>query len=367
MPQVTIVPTNQVFAADPHESVLTAALRAGLNLPHSCKGGHCASCRARLIVGDVDYPGGELPAGITREEAADRYVLLCQARAVTDITVETREVRPAPDVEIRSLPCRIERMERLTDDVMALFLRLPVVEQLHFRAGQYIDFILSGGRRRSFSIASAPADGRLLEVHVRRASSSGFTGQLFDNTRTGTLLRVEGPLGQFWLRGDSPRPALMIGGGTGYAPLRAMLRQMLATDDRRPVMLYWGARTYGDLYEHDWLTHVAAVRPGFAYRPVLSAPEPGVGDPGTGTPAAAGATASAWTGRTGFVHEVVLAEMSDLACYDVYASGPPALIDAVQHSFLARGLPREQLFFDSFDYAPDTLAAMRSSGDSKSG
>jgi CDP-4-dehydro-6-deoxyglucose reductase len=345
MPQVTIVPTGQSFAADPQETVLAAALRAGLNLPHSCKGGHCASCRARILSGTVAYPGGELPAGITEAEAAESFVLLCQAVAVTDLVVETREVRPAPEVEVRSLPCRIDRMERLADDVLAVYLRLPAVEHLAFRAGQYLDFILSGGRRRSFSIASAPADGPVLEVHVRKASKSGFTGQLFETMRAGTLLRIEGPLGQFWFRAESSRPALMVGGGTGYAPLRAMLRQLLATNDRRPVTLYWGARAAGDLYEHNWLMHVAAARPGFEYRPVLSAAEGEL--PG-------------WEGRRGIVHEAVLADLGhELARYDVYASGPPAMIEAIRSQFLDHGLPRGQLFFDSFDWAPDTLAAMR--------
>jgi CDP-4-dehydro-6-deoxyglucose reductase len=345
MPQVTIVPTGQSFAADPQETVLAAALRAGLNLPHSCKGGHCASCRARILSGTIAYPGDELPAGITAAEAAEHHVLLCQAVAVTDLVVETREIRPAPEVEVRSLPCRIDRMERVADDVLAVFLRLPAVEHFAFRAGQYLDFILSGGRRRSFSIASAPADGPVLEVHVRKASKSGFTGQLFETMRAGTLLRIEGPLGQFWFRAESSRPALMVGGGTGYAPLRAMLRHLLATQDRRPVTLYWGGRAPGDLYEHNWLMHVAAARPGFEYRPVLSAAEGDVPD---------------WEGRRGVVHEAVLADLgSELGRYDVYASGPPAMIEAIRTTFLERGLPRAQLFFDSFDWAPDTLAAMR--------
>jgi CDP-4-dehydro-6-deoxyglucose reductase len=346
MPQVTIVPTGQRFAADPGEDLLSAALRAGLNLPHSCKGGHCASCRARILSGEFTYPEPELPAGITPEEAAEHYALLCQACALTDVVVETREVRPAPDIEVRSLPCRIDRMDRLADDVIAVFLRLPVVEHFAFRAGQYLDFILSSGRRRSFSIASAPDDGPMLELHVRRASTSGFTGQLFDTMRSGTLLRIEGPLGQFWFRNDSPRPALMIGGGTGYAPLRAMLRQLLAVGDRRPLTLYWGARAQGDLYEHDWLTELATRRPRFEYRPVLSAPSP---------------ADRAWAGLTGLVHEAVIDDARDgLGNYDVYASGPPAMVEAIRHTFTEQhGLPREQLFFDSFDYAPDTLAAIR--------
>jgi CDP-4-dehydro-6-deoxyglucose reductase len=201
--------------------------------------------------------------------------------------------------------------------------------------------MLADGRRRSFSIAGAPGDGRLVELHVRRASKSGFTGQLFDTMRSGTLLRIEGPLGQFWLRTESPRPPLMVGGGTGYAPLRAMLRQLVAAGDRRPVTLYWGARERQGLYEHDWLRSLEQARPGFSYRPVLSA---GDGE---------------WPGRRGLVHAAVLADHPDLSGFDVYASGPPAMIEAIRSEFARHGLPREQLFFDSFDFAPDTLAALQ--------
>lgn len=343
MPTITLAPTGQTFAAGSDESVLAAALRAGLNLPHSCKGGHCASCRARVLAGSCDYPG-ERPAGLTQDEADAGYVLLCQARARTDLVVEAREARPAPDVEVKSLPCRIERMTLIASDVMAVCLRLPAVEDLHFRPGQYVDVMQSQGRRRSFSIASAPADGRSLELHVRRASRSGFTGQVFDALHPGTLLRIEGPLGQFWLRTESSRPALMVGGGTGYAPLRSMLRQLVATGDRRPVTLYWGVRGERDLYEDDWLRALVADRPRFAYRPVLS-------DAPDGTPG--------WQGRRGVVHEAVLADHRDLAGFDVYASGPPAMIEAIRSSFPDHGLPRQQLYFDSFDYAPDTLARLQ--------
>jgi len=344
MPQITLVPTGQSFVAEPDEPVLSAALRAGLNLPHSCKGGHCASCRARILAGAFEYPRGR-PAGITADEAREGYALLCQAFALTDLTVETREVRPAPDVEIKSLPCRIERMDRVADDVMAVFLRLPAVEEFNYRPGQYVDVMLSGGRRRSFSIASAPGDGRLLELHVRRASKSGFTGQLFESMHAGTLLRIEGPLGQFWFRAESPRPPLLVGGGTGYAPLRAMLRQLVAAGDRRPVTLYWGARGELDLYEHAWLAELERRRPGFSYRPVLSGPTADDAPP--------------WTGRRGLVHEAVLADLPSLAGFDVYASGPPAMIEAIREAFPRHGLPREQLHFDSFDYAPDTLAKLQ--------
>ncbi len=342
---ITLLPSGQRFDAAPGETVLAAVLRAGLNLPHSCRGGHCASCRARLLSGTTHYPAGR-PVGLSEAEADEGYVLLCQATALTDVWIEGREMRPAPDVEVKSLPCRIERTERLSADVMAVFLRLPAIEAFNYRAGQYLDVILSGGRRRSFSIASAPCDGRLLELHVRRASTSGFTAQLFSPSVAGTLLRIEGPLGQFWFREESPRPALMVGGGTGYAPLRAMLRQLLASGSPRTITLYWGGRTLADLYEHDWLSRLSAEHAGLSYVPVLS----------EGSPTPAGIL------RAGLVHAATLADHPELAGFDVYASGPPGMVEAVRTTFQRHGLPREQLFFDSFDFAPDTLAAIRAGG-----
>jgi CDP-4-dehydro-6-deoxyglucose reductase len=346
MTKITLVPTGRVFNAEAHESVLAAALRAGLNLPHSCKAGHCASCRARILSGRIEYPG-PLPPGISQDEADAGYALLCQCRALADLQVETREVRAAPDVEVKSLPCRIDRLDRLAEDVMALFLRLPAVEDLPHRAGQYVDILLPGGQRRSFSIASAPADGRVLELHVRRASASGFTAQLFTSLHPGALLRIEGPLGQFWFREDSTQPAILVGGGTGYAPLRAMLRQLLAGGLRRPLELYWGGRTQADLYEDAWLRKVAASHPQFRYHPVLSAPDASSRDAGT---------------RSGLAHEIVLEDHPDLSGFDAYASGPPGMVEAVRAEFPRHGLPRDRLFFDSFDFAPDTLEKLRATG-----
>jgi CDP-4-dehydro-6-deoxyglucose reductase len=345
MPLVTLYPTGRSFLADPGEPVLSAALRAGLNLPHSCKGGHCASCKATLLQGRVAYPG-ERPLGLTASEADAGQVLLCQARALEDLLVQTREVRAAVQVEIKSLPCRIDSLELLAPDVLAVTLRLPAVETLTFRAGQYVDVMLAGERRRSFSIASAPADGSRLVLHVRRASSGEFTTHLFERRPVGELLRIEGPLGQLTFRSESPRPALFGAGGTGYAPLRSMLRQLIAERDPRPVTLYWGMSARVELYEHEWLESLQLERPGFEYRPVLSAngEEPD------------------WRGRRGLVHEAVLADCADLAAFDVYAAGPPAMIEAIRARFPAHGLPAGQLFFDSFDYAPDTLARLAAAG-----
>ena len=338
--QVTLLPSQQIIVVDAGETILDAGLRAGINLPHSCKGGHCSSCRARILQGQVTYPAGR-PLGLMEEEERAGYALLCQARAASpELTIEVRQVQPPAASfdtdQIRSLPCRIERLQPLAPDVMAVFLRLPANEEFTFMAGQYLDIMLPQNRRRSFSIANAPHDSKLLELHIRRVAGGEFTRQLFDGMKEKTLLRIEGPLGQFWFREDSPRPAILIGGGTGYAPLRAMLQHLLDRGDRRVLHLYWGVQTQADLYEDAAIKALAARFPQLSYTPVLSEPD----EQGT------------WSGRTGWVHAVALADHPNLSAFDVYASGPPAMVEAVRQEFSSRGLPANQLFFDSFDYAP---------------
>jgi CDP-4-dehydro-6-deoxyglucose reductase, E3 len=339
--RITLFPAQQVIFVEEGETILDAALRAGLNLPHSCKGGHCSSCRARIREGSIVYPRGR-PLGLMAEEEREGYALLCQAHATGgDLAIEVREIRPPrPEVLVKSLPCRIERMHKLAPEVMAVFLRLPSNEDFHFFAGQYLDIMLPQNRRRSFSIASCPGRDELIELHIRRVASGEFTQQLFDGMKEKTLLRVEGPLGQFWFRRESPRPALLIGGGTGYAPLRSMLRDLLEIGDRRPLHLYWGAQTRQDLYEDEQVRALAAQYPNLRYTPVLSAPQP----------------QDNWTGRRGLVHAAALEDHPQLEQVDVYASGPPAMVETVRHEFMAHGLPPQQLFFDSFDYAPDAQA-----------
>lgn len=334
---VSLVPSGEQFEVDPDESVLDAALRAGLNLPHSCKAGRCGSCRARILAGTVHYPR-DRPPGLAEDEQRDGYALLCQARADGPLAVETRSIESVTDVQIKSLPCRVQRLRLLAPDVMGMWLRLPAIEPFHWHAGQYVDVMLAGGRRRSFSLANPPHDGSLLELHVRRTGSGEFTEQVFGSMTEGTLLRIEGPLGQLAYRPGSGR-VLLVGGGTGYAPLKAILRHVLETGLEREVTLYWGGRNPGDLYEHGWLVELGARDARFTYRPVVSdAPAAGC--------------------RHGMVHEAVLAELPALGDLDIYAAGPPAMVDAVRESFPGQGADPGRIVFDSFDYAPDSLARM---------
>jgi CDP-4-dehydro-6-deoxyglucose reductase, E3 len=325
--------TLQVHAAQP---VLEAALRAGLNLPHSCKSGHCGSCRARILSGAVHYPHGR-PLGISAAEEARGFVLLCQARADTDLVVSARVIANVADVEIKTLPCRIERLTLLAPDVMQVMLRLPAVEPLRFQAGQYLDVLLDE-RRRSFSIASPPHDSELIELHVRRVPGGGFTERIFDgDLKSGSLLRIEGPIGQFIYR-DGPGPLLMVAGGTGFAPLKSMLRHLLESGVRREVHCYWGARHERDVYEQQLVLEWVRRLPQLKFTAVLSD----------------ASVAEATHHRVGWVHDAVLADYPHLAPFEVYAAGPPAMIEALRASFPRHGLAPERLYFDSFDYAPDT-------------
>lgn len=332
--RVTLAPGDERFVAREDEPVLEAALRHGLNLPHSCRGGSCLSCKATLRAGEVAYPRG-LPGALDPDEAAAGAVLLCLAQARSDLVVEARTLEIPANVRIRRLPCRVQRLERLAEDVMAMFLKLPGFEPFEYLPGQYVDILLEDGRRRSFSIACPPHDSGLLELHVRRVEGGYFTGRVFGGMAERTLLRLEGPLGQFYLREESGRPILMVCGGTGFAPLKAMIRHAFHHELGRPIHLYWGARNREGLYERELVKAWAREREGFRFTPVLSEPAP----------------ADQWAGRGGWVHEAVLEDHPDLSRCEVYAAGPPEMVEALRSDFPRQGMDPAYLYFDSFDYA----------------
>jgi CDP-4-dehydro-6-deoxyglucose reductase, E3 len=331
---VRVEPSGHVFEVEDGETVLEAALRQGVVLPYSCRNGSCASCKGRVRSGTVDT-GVYEPHALSDTERAAGLALFCQARPRTDLVIEAREVESVRDIPIRTLPARVESLERVADDVMILRFRLPQTERLQFLAGQYVDILLPGGARRAFSLANAPESGELFELHIRRVPGGRFTTQVFETMKPKHLLRLRGPLGTFFLREDSWRPALFVAGGTGLAPVQAMLAQAFRRKRAQPIQLYWGARTRGDLYRDALLRAWADAHPMFHYTPVLSAPAPG----------------EPWSGRTGWVHEAVIADHPDLAGFDVYASGPPAMVTALCQASAAAGLPPEQLYYDSFEFA----------------
>ena len=335
---VRLVPSNRSFKLDDEHSVLEAALKSGISLPYSCRSGSCGSCRCQLIEGEVRYPEG-LPIGLGEAEHEAGTVFACRAHAVTDLVLEAQELTRLSEVTIKTLPARVTRMERLNHDVMGVWLKLPAVERLDFLAGQYIDILLRDGSRRSFSLANPPFENELLELHIRHVPGGNFTTRVFQEMREKALVRIQGPLGSFFLREDSPRPAILVGGGTGFAPLKSIIEQAIDNGISRPMHLYWGVRDVEDLYS-DRPQHWLDLLPNFEFTPVLSE----AGDD--------------WSGRRGWVHEAVVEDYPDLAAYDVYMAGPPPMVTAGSAAFAAAGLPEQQLFYDSFDFAPEIQAAL---------
>ncbi len=338
--EITIKPSDHRFAAEGDDTVLESAMKADLILPYGCRNGACGTCKGRILSGDVDY-GEYQSTTLSEDEKRQGYALFCCARPLTDLAIEVREVRRAGDIPIKRLPVRIESIGKPAADVAVVRFKLPANERLQFLAGQYVDFLLKDGKRRSFSLAVAPHDDKLLELHVRHIPGGLFTDPLFTTFKGREILRIEGPHGAFFLREDSDKPMIFVAGGTGFAPIKAMVEHCLHHGIDREMVLYWGARSKADLYMPELPGQWQTGHRNFTFIPVLSEPK----------------AEDAWPGRTGFVHQAVLDDFRDLAGYQVYACGAPAMIDAARRDFTTlRNLPTEEFFADSFVVAGEAEA-----------
>lgn len=332
--KIKLLKQNTSFNVEENETILEAALRQCQNLPYGCRNGACGSCKATLTEGSIKYDDG-LPEALSEKEHQQGLTLLCKAKAGSDLTIKTRSIESSNDIKIRQLPCRVTICEKLNDDVIRLILELPKTERLQFLAGQYIDILMKDGKRRSFSLANAPHEDQKLELHIRYYEGGLFSEYAFNDLKNKALLRIEGPLGQFTLQ-KSDRPIIMIAGGTGFAPVKSLVEHALEINDIRPIHIYWGARTETDLYFDEVVKQWAENFKHIKYIPVLSEVE----------------SLENWSGKTGFVHEAVLEDHDDLSGHDIYACGPPPMINAVVESFPEKGLNRNRLFSDSFEFAP---------------
>ncbi|HLS86388.1 MAG TPA: CDP-6-deoxy-delta-3,4-glucoseen reductase [Burkholderiales bacterium] len=340
MHRVTLQPSGLQFDVEDGETVLAAALRQGFVLPYGCKNGACGSCKGTLVSGELDY-GVYQKKALPDEERLRGKALFCQAKPLSDITVEARTVGAAKDIQVKTLPCRIQRMQRLADDVMVLHLKLPANERLQFLAGQYIEFLLRDGSRRSFSMANPPHDDELIELHVRHVAGGQFTDHVFGKMKERDILRFEGPLGTFFLREDSDKPIVFVASGTGFAPIKAVLEHAFHKGLTRPMVLYWGGRRPKDLYLHALAERWAAEHERFRYVPVISDALP----------------EDAWTGRTGFVHRAVMEDFPDLSGHQVYACGVPVMVDSARRDFVQQcRLPETEFYADSFTTQADLAA-----------
>lgn len=347
--QITVQPSGRHFESQAEETILTAAIRAGVGMPYGCKDGACGSCKCKKLSGTVVH-GEHQAKALSAEEEAAGFVLTCCATAQSDVTLESRQVTDASAFPIKKMPARIASLEKKSADVMALRLQLPAIEPFRYHAGQYIEFILRDGSRRAYSMANAPhtqtqAPG--IDLHIRHLPGGKFTDHVFGAMKEKEIQRIEGPFGSFFLREDSDKPMVFLASGTGFAPIKALLEHIqyqtaqAPSQNARPIHLYWGARRPSDLYLHDWVQAQLALMPQLHYTPVVSD----------------ALAEDAWQGRTGFVHQAVLDDFAKLNDFEVYACGAPVMVDAARSSFIAqRGLPEEAFFADAFTSEADKQA-----------
>jgi CDP-4-dehydro-6-deoxyglucose reductase len=337
---VTVQPSGHTFTVERDEAVLPAAIRQGVGLPYGCKDGACGSCKSRLLEGRVIHGAHQLKALSPAEEEAG-FVLTCCAAPQTDLVIESREVVGAGQFPIKKMPCRVSSIDKPAPDVAVLKLQLPANDRLQYHAGQYVEFILRDGSRRSYSMANAPHTQEAqpgIELHIRHMPGGKFTDHVFGAMKEKEILRMEGPFGSFFLREDTDKPMVLLASGTGFAPIKALIEHLEFKGTTRPAVLYWGCRSRADLYLHDWAQAAADRLPWLTYVPVLSEPR----------------AEDAWSGRTGFVHQAVMADLPDLSGHEVYACGAPVMVESAQRDFVERcSLPAEAFYADSFTSEAD--------------
>jgi CDP-4-dehydro-6-deoxyglucose reductase len=342
---ISVLPSGRSFTANPGEPMLAAAIRQGIGLPYGCKDGACGSCKCKKLEGTVTHGPHQLKA-LSHEEEAAGFVLTCCGVPQTDVVLESRQVTDESAFPIKRMPARVSSLVRASHDVMVIRLQLPANDVFKYHAGQYVEFLLQGGDRRSYSMANAPhtqLDNPGLELHLRHMPGGKFTEHVFGAMKKKEIVRVEGPYGSFFLREDSTKPMILLASGTGFAPIKALIEHMQFKNITRPAVLYWGGRRPADLYMNDWMVEKLAQMPQLRYVPVVSNALP----------------EDAWGGRTGFVHKAVLEDFPDLSGHQVYACGAPIVVESARADYMAlAGLPEEEYFADSFTTEADKAKAL---------
>jgi CDP-4-dehydro-6-deoxyglucose reductase len=334
--QITVQPSGHQFSCDDDETVLSAAMRAGIGLPYGCKNGACSSCKGKVVSGAVAHRPHQRRA-LSEEEEAAGLSLFCCAVPQSDLVLQAREVAGSGDFPVKKMPSRVSTMDRMAPDVIVISLQLPANETLEYRAGQYIEFLLRDGKRRSYSMASAPGAGPVT-LHIRHMPGGLFTDQVFGAMKERDILRFEGPLGTFFVREDSDKPMVLLASGTGFAPIKAIVEQMKMSDSRRQMVLYWGGRRPQDLYMDALCRQWAEEMPNFRYVPVVSDAQP----------------EDSWNGRSGYVHHAVMEDLPDLSGYQVYACGAPIVVESAKREFVQQcRLPEDEFYADAFTTEAD--------------
>ena len=338
--KIIIKPSEHVLNTVSGETLLQSALREGVSLPYGCRNGSCGICKGKILKGRVDY-GRYNAETLTDDEKQAGMALFCCAKPLSDLVIECHEISAIKDIEIKTLPARVEKLERIAPEVMIISLKLPANQRLQFLAGQYIDILLKDGKRRSFSLANAPYNDEVLQIHARNYPGGLFAEHVFTTMKIKEILRFRGPLGSFFLRDAPPEmPIIFLASGTGFAPIKSILEHVFYQEsnkdthqNRHSMTLYWGVRNKSDLYLLDLIAHWQQRHKNFTFIPVLSDALP----------------EDNWNGRTGFVHEAVLQDYATLENHQVYACGSPVMVKAAYQDFTAlRDLPKDGFFSDVF-------------------
>jgi len=337
-------PDNRIVAVREGETVLDAGLREGIALPFECRNGGCGQCKATLASGTVNY-GAYQSDALSEAERAAGTVLTCSCTPTSDIELEYVPAKAPSRFAVRERSATVASLERLAPDVMRVMLKLED-GPIEFYAGQYINVILEDGAKRSFSFATAPQVREHIELHIRHIAGGRFTTTVFEKMKAGDRLRFEGPLGSFFLRESTDKPMIFVAGSTGFAPVKSMLEYAFSRGMKRPLFLYWGVKHPADLYLAALPEQWAREHANFKFVPVISDPQP----------------ADRWAGRTGLVHEAILADFPSLAGYQVYACGSVGMVEAAHPAFRARGLDQDDCFSDVFRLAPRLAPEMATLG-----
>ena len=343
MSQITIQPENISFNVNnPGETILQAALRNGFVVPYGCKNGACGSCKASLVQGEVDY-GSYQKRALSESEKIKNNLLLCTAIPLTDVTIKANLISMNNTNPSKKLPCRVEKIEKVAGDIALVKLKLPANDKFDYFPGQYIDILLKDGKRRSYSMANAPNSNNIIELHIKHTPGGAFTDSIFsddlstDHVKEKDILRLEGPLGTFFLRNDHDN-LIFLASGTGIAPIKAIFEQLIESNLRKKIKLYWGVRKPKDLYIKDLVNSWSSQLNDFNYIPVVSEAE----------------SKDNWNGRTGFVHKAVMEDIPNLANYNIYACGSPIMINSAYEDFIKLcNLPKENFYSDAFTTAAD--------------
>lgn len=335
---VKIKKTGKKFYVKQNEEILFAALRQNIFLPYGCKNGICGLCKGYIISGKILEKPCSLPI-LSSDDKLLGMTLLCKAIPLTDLEIDINEIITVSNKNIKSKSCHVISIDHKSSNIIILKLRLLGKSNFKYTAGQYINIYLKDGSKRSYSIANFPNDQNFLELHIRHMLGGKFTDYVFTKMKKMDILNFEGPLGDFILQEKINKEIIFIASGTGFAPIKAIIEDILFKDKFKKVILYWGGEKLEDLYFMQFITNLKQEAPNFYFIPVLSDPN----------------KSDNWKGRIGNVHEVVAEDFPNLSNYQVYASGSPKMIKLARNNLInLNKLPFSEFYSDPFTSLADT-------------